>query len=187
MKHNEQAQPDAVMGASLGLDLAIGEEVQAARFTFQFECHNAEGELLWTEEGLNVVTTVGKDFTLDTLFSGSAYTAAWFFLLIDNASFTAVSASDTMASHAGWIEFTGYSQATRQSPTWGASSGGVKATTVGAIFTINATGTLKGAGTTTNSTKGGTTGTLYNAFAFASTQPVVSTNTITVTASMTQT
>ncbi len=185
----DESKPNDLMGLSVGLDApAMGESVQAARFTFKFECHDANGALLWTEEGKNVVCTVGKDFTLDTLFSGSAYTAAWFFLLIDNTSYTAVSASDTMASHAGWIEFTGYSQSTRQAPTWGASSGGVKSTTVGAVFTNNvASGTLKGCGTTTNSTKGGTTGTLYNAFAFVTTQPVATGNTITVTATMTQT
>jgi hypothetical protein len=149
------------------------------------QCHRADGALLWEVVRPNLVTTVGKDFLQDTLFTGSGYTASWFFGLIDNTGFSAVSPADTMASHAGWSEFTGYSQATRQAPTWGSSSGGVKATTVGAVYTINTSGNIKGAFTVNNSTKGGSAGTLFNAFAFGSAQPVANTNQVTITATMT--
>ena len=159
---------------------------QAPRMLFRAVNHRADGKLLWdTGPRPNIVTTVGKDFLQDTLFSGVAYSAAWFFGLIDQSSFTGVSAADTMATHAGWLEFVAYSQATRQAPTWGASASGVKTTTVGAVFTANASGNIRGAFTVNNSTKGGTTQTLWNAFAFVAPQPVAATNVITITASMT--
>ena len=72
------------------------------------------------------------------------------------------SAGDTMVTHGGWTENTGYAAATRPAPTWNAASSGSKATTATA-FSINASGTIGGAFMTTDNTKGGTAGILYSA------------------------
>lgn len=121
----------------------------------------------------NLVTTVGKNALLDNHLAGSAYTAAWYMLLIGITSYTGVAAGDTMASHAGWTESTVYSNATRPSVSWNAASGGSKASTT-TTFNINASDTIKGVGLTTVSTKGGTTGTLYSAGLFSGGDQAVS-------------
>jgi hypothetical protein len=121
----------------------------------------------WKEEVNNLVVTVGKNFLLDTLLSGGGYTAAWFLGLVDNASFSSYAAADTMASHAGWLESTAYSNANRPAATWGtAASAASKSTSAASVFSINATATIRGFFMTTSNTKGGTTGTLFNAVDF---------------------
>lgn len=139
----------------------------APRVSYHFKCFDENGEFVWEDTIPNLVVDVGSNFVLDTVFRGSGYTASWFLGLVSSVSFTAYAAADTMASHAGWTEFTGYSQANRVAATFG-SAAAAKALTASAasVFTINATGTVKGAFLTTNNTKSGTTGTLYSASNF---------------------
>ena len=72
-------------------------------------------------------------------------------------------AGDTMASHTPWVESTAYSQSARPGWTPGSiSAGSVDNSASQAVFTINANNTLIGGlFLCDNSTKGGTTGTLY--------------------------
>jgi hypothetical protein len=133
----------------------------------------------WTDTIDNLITTVGKNNMLDNHLAGSAYTAAWYMGLIDNASFTAVNIADTMASHAGWIESVAYSNATRIATAWSAASGGAKALSAALGFTINATATLNGGFINSVSTKSGTTGTLFSAGSFTGgTRAVISGDTV---------
>jgi hypothetical protein len=68
-----------------------------------------------------------------------------------------------MASHAGWTENVGYSNATRVAWTGGAVSGGsVDNSASPASFLISATGTIAGSFVVSNNVKGGTTGILYS-------------------------
>lgn len=119
------------------------------------------GRIIDTREVKNGVTTVGKNSMLDTFFRNVAPAAAWYHGLIDNASYSAVAATDTMASHAGWLEFTGYSQATR--PQWspGAAAAASLTNAVSMDFSITSAATLQGGFIVTNSTKSGTTGVLW--------------------------
>lgn len=143
------------------------ESVKAPWFQFEVECRDAEGNLVWSDIFRNTVTTVGKNDALDKYLAGSAYTAAWYIGLVDAAGFSAYAAGDTMASHAGWTEWTNYSEGTRQAATWGtAASSGSKTTSAASVFTMSGSGTLKGLFLVTNSTKGGTTGVLYSAGSF---------------------
>lgn len=121
----------------------------------------------------NVVTTVGKNKLLDEGLAGSNYTATWYVGLIDNGSWSAVNAADTMSSHAGWTENTGYSQSTRVAASWAAASSGSKALASAASFSITADDTIKGCFLTSNNTKGGTTGILYSAGLFTAGDKVV--------------
>lgn len=125
----------------------------------------------WTVVEKNTVTTVGKNDLLTQYFKGSSYTAAWYCGLISSTSYSAISAADTMSSHAGWLEAGAanaptYSQSTRVALTFGTASAGSLATSSASSFTFTGSGTIKGMFGTTVSTKDGTTGILYNAVLF---------------------
>jgi len=135
--------------------------------------------LLHEEYAPNVVTDVGANDLLDKYFAGSSYTAAFFVGLISSVSFSAVAAANTMSSHSGWTEAgptnaPNYSAGTRPSLTMGtAASSRSKVASAAASFTFSGGGTIKGMFTTTNSTKDGTTGILYNAVLFTGGDRVV--------------
>jgi hypothetical protein len=91
-----------------------------------------------------------------------------------------------MSSHAGWTENTDYSQSVRQTLTLGtASAGSIDNTASKATYSINATATIAGAFITSDSTKSGTTGTLYGVVDFASSRAVISGDTLEVTVTLT--
>jgi len=135
--------------------------------TYHVTCHGPDGKIKWEDDIKNLVTTAGKNLSLDTILAGSAYTAAWYVGLVSSVSYTAIAAADTMASHAGWTEDVSYSNSTRVAPTFSAASAGSKATSAAAAFTINATATIKGCFMNSVSTKSGTTGTLLSAGLFS--------------------
>lgn len=142
----------------------------------------------WIEVKENTVTTGGKNDLLDKYFAGSSYTAAWFCGLISSVSYTAISAADTMASHAGWTEAgatnaPNYSSGTRVALAFSSASAGSKATSSASSFTFSGSGTIKGMFGASNSTKDGTTGILYNAVLFTGgDRAVVSTDVVNVSA-----
>src|SRR3989304_468897 len=95
-------------------------------------------------------------------------------------------AGDIMSSHAGWVEVTDYSEATREVLTLGAVSGqSVNNSASKASFTINATVTVGGAFITTVSTKGGTTGILYGGGAFSQDRNLILNDILNVTVTLT--
>jgi hypothetical protein len=155
--------------------------------TYRFEAHDKDGNLLWVEEVHNLVTTEGKNDVLSKYFKGSSYTAAWY-VGITGATPT-FAAGDVMNSHSGWTEVVAYSESVRQTLTLGTpSSGSVDNSASKATFTINADGTAIGGGfITSNSTKSGTTGTLYGGAAFSGGNKTLgNTDTLTVTVTLTQ-
>lgn len=120
-------------------------------------------------------------------FTGSAYTAAWYIGLYGAGASNTPAAADTMSSHAGWTEVVAYSQATRPACTFGTPTTADPSVATNsaspATYTINGTTTVGGAFLTSNSTKSGTTGTLFSASDFSSPgdRSVVSGDTLTVT------
>lgn len=143
-------------------------------------------QTVWEEpEFHNVVTTVGKNLALDTYLAGSAYTVTGPYMgLIEEGSYSAVAAADTMASHAGWLEATSYT-APRKTCAWSAASAGAKALSSALTFSMTAADTIKGCfivyGTGAVSTVSNTAGTLYSAGLFTGgDQPVVNGNTLNV-------
>jgi len=165
MSSSERIQALDVGGANVGRDVAMHEDA-LLRGEYRVTCVGADGAPKWTDTIHNLVTTVGKNDLLDKYLAGSAYTAAWYLGLIDSGSYSGVAAGDTSASHSGWTESTAYSNGTRPAPSWGAASGGSKASTATG-FSINASATIKGAFLIGNSTKGGTTGVLYSCGLFS--------------------
>jgi hypothetical protein len=92
----------------------------------------------------------------------------WYFGLIDNAGFSALSVNDTIASHAGWTENQAYAEAVRQTWTPGAVAGQAIANPTPATFTINAPAVIQGLFLASNNVKGGTTGQLWATGLFGS-------------------
>lgn len=139
--------------------------------------HWRDDVLLGVYEFKNLVVNAAKNNLLDVYFNSGIQTAtaSWFMGLISNAGFTAIAAGDTMASHAGWIEFTAYSETTRQLWTQGAASGQAITNSSPAVYNINGSGNVYGLFICTSSTKGGTSGILFSAAPFtAGVVPVTS-------------
>lgn len=138
---------------------------------FTVECRDKDGNLKWVSKTQNLVVNVGLADMNTRYFKGSSYTAAWFLGLYGPASTNNPAATDTMASHAGWTEVTAYSNATRPAVTFGnattADPSLIANSASPAAFTINASANVGGAFLTTDSTKAGTSGTLFSAADFA--------------------
>lgn len=152
----------------------LGEMMQA-RGIFRATLTRA-GEVIWTDEFENTVVTVGKNLALDTFLAGAAYTVTGPFMgLISSVSFSAISAADTMASHAGWTEAGNANAPTytapRKTAAWSAASGGSKSLSAALSFAITGTGTVKGAflvyGSGAVSTIDNTSGVLFSAGLFS--------------------
>lgn len=184
MSESELLGAAAELEAHLAARIALGEHAQMrGRWTVQ--CHR-KGELLWEDVIENLVVNAGLNHALDATLSAGTQITTWYLGLM-SASPTAA-AADTMSSHGGWTEVTAYDEANRQ--TW--SDGGVSGQSVSnsgspAVFTISTNGTdIGGCFLTSNNTKGGTTGTLYAAGAFAAgNKSLDDGDTLTVTATFT--
>lgn len=162
---------------------AVSAEGVGMKTRYEVECIGPDGELKWRDSFDNLVVNAGLNDLLDKYFKGSAYTAAHYVGLKLAGS---VVAGDTMASHAGWAESSAYSNATRPALTLGAvASQSVDNSASKASFNINATATIAGCFTATDSTKGGTTGILYGAGDFAAAKAVSNGDTLNVTVTLT--
>lgn len=179
---HQVASATAGVHASAGLitnpDLA--EEVRAPRFVYEVECLGADGEVKWTERFENLVTTVGKNDTIDKYFKGSAYTAAWYLGLKGTGT---AAVGDTLASHGGWSEVNPYS-GNRPAITFGTTSAGSNTATA-VSYSITGTATVAGAFIASANT--GTSGILYSAGDFAVSRSVVNGDALNVTVTVTQT
>lgn len=181
IKNTEAALSQAMAGAAIGRNVANFEAARAEGH-YHVECRGPDGELKWSEEIENLVTTAGKNDALDKYLSGSGYTAAWYLGLISSTGYgVGPAAADTAASHAGWTEDQNYSQGTRPAAAWASAAAGAKALSSAAAYTMNAAATIKGCFLIANSTKGGTSGILYSAGLFSGgDKPVQSGDTLSV-------
>lgn len=143
------------------------------------------GRLLWRDGFTNTVVDVGLNDVLDKYLKGSGYTAAFYVGLTDGTP--TVAAGDTMASHAGWVEVTDYSEGTRPALTLGTvAAKSVNNSASKAVFTVNQDNTvIGGAFVTTVNTKGGGTGTLYGAGAFSQDRTLQNGDVLNVTITLT--
>lgn len=98
----------------------------------------------------NGITNLAKNEIMDVYFDHATQrSSSWYSSLINNAGYTGIASGDTIASHAGWTEFTGYADAsagtTNRIP-WGqgASSGQSKTNASAMIFNFNTTGVVGG-------------------------------------------
>ena len=90
--------------ASLATSRGLGESVGAGG-VYTVVCHDAGGNLKWTDSFHNLVVNQGLQDMNTKYFLGSAYTATWFLGLVTGpGSGTTFAAADTLATHAGWTE-----------------------------------------------------------------------------------
>lgn len=186
---NDKLNPVAEVSAQLAGRSGVSEQM-LARGVFTAICRDKDGNEKWRDEFPNTVATVGKNLSLDTILAGAAYTVTGpFMFLISSVSFSAISAGDTMASHAGWTE-AGVTNAPtytvpRKTAVFSAAAAGAKALSAGLVFTFTGTGTVKGAGivfgTGAVSTVDNTSGTLLSAGLFTGgDRAVLATDTLTI-------
>jgi hypothetical protein len=154
---------------------------------YRIECIDKDGNVKWVAEEHNLVVNVGLAYMAGSALTSVTPITSWFLGLYGAAASNTPAAADTMSSHAGWTEVVPYSNATRPACTF------VTATTADpsvatnsaspATFNINASSTVGGAFLVSNSTKSGSTGTLFSASDFSAPgdRPVVSGDTINVT------
>lgn len=182
MKDVSSAQDRMKAAGSAPASLPSGEASAMGKWRAEFR--DPEGNLLHTEEWENLIVNAGLNQLLD---GGLAGAGPWYIGLTDGTP--TVAAGDTLASHVGWAEVSGYDEAGRQVWTPGAVSGqAVNNNASAAVFTItNNSTTIGGAFLADNATKGGTTGLLFAAGAFDQGDVTLSAgSTITVTAEFTQ-
>ncbi len=189
---NSEFQP----GQTVGLDVIRGKasgmanEMQRQfldrlllKGKFSVEHRNANGELVGVYDFNNDITNEGKNTLFEIMFHDGTQiaSASWFIGLISSSGYSALAAGDTMASHSGWTEATGYTQSTRVA--WGPGAAASQSITNAspATFDINATATIKGIFVTSNSTKSGTTGKLWATALFTADVPVTSGDQLRVT------
>ena len=183
---NEKVKSQDTAASSLTAGSSAADSA-SAKGVYKIQCHDAQGNLKWEDEAPNLVVNVGLQDMNAKYFTGSAYTAAWYIGLYGSGATNSPAAGDTMSSHAGWTEVTAYSQATRPACTFGTPTTANPSVATNsaspASFSINGTTTVGGAFLTSNSTKSGTTGTLYSAADFSSPgdRAVVSGDTLSVT------
>ena len=142
-------------------------------------CLDVDGNVKWTEEKKNLITTEGLNHILDTQFHAGTQNTTWYIGLKGSGT---PAAGDTMASHASWAELTDYS-GDRKEWTEGAASAGSMTNATSVDFSITGTATIAGAFLNTAAT--GTAGTLYGVVDFASARSVISGDTLQVTVTVT--
>lgn len=160
------------------------DEGMLVKGRYTIECRDADGNLKWSDEFNNLVTTVGKNAMLDQYLAGSAWSTGTVYMGLKGTGSAA--AGDTMASHAGWSELniTATSGA-RLAMTFSAASSGSKVTSSAVSHSITAAGPTTVAGVFVvvggSATNANTTGTLFSAGDFSSSRSVVSGDSLNVT------
>jgi len=77
---------------------------------FTVTCFDTDGNLKWEDSFHNLVVNEGLQDLNNKYFKGVTYSAAWYLGLVTGpGSGTTYNAGDTLATHAGWTEYTDYS------------------------------------------------------------------------------
>lgn len=89
---------------------------------YHVQCLDKDGNLKWEDSMHNLVVNEGLQDMNTQYFKGATYTAAFYLGLVTGpGSSTSYAASDTLASHGGWTEYTDYS-GSRKLVTFGTAS-----------------------------------------------------------------
>ncbi len=148
---------------------------------FAVEHRDKHGVLKGVYDIPNGIVDEGLENLLDVHFHVATQITAWFIGIVDNSGFSAFADADVMSGHAGWNEFTTYTEATRVAWAEDVPASRAITNTTSADFSITGSGTLKGIFLVSNSTKSGTTGVLWATAAFASTVAVVNGDSLKIT------
>lgn len=154
--------------------LVCGSKPQAkarAGGVYKVQCVGADGHVKWEEEMHNLVVNAGLQNMVAAYLDGATQITTWYIGLITGpGSGTTIAAGDTLASHAGWTEFTNYT-GNRKTATFGTATTAdpsvINNTASPASFSISgAGGTVAGAFLASVDT--GTSGILFSASDFQS-------------------
>jgi len=181
--HKEKTNMGDICSASVQRGAGHHEGVEMHGF-YHVECHGLDGKLKWAEDIDNLVTTVGKNSTMDTILGNVAAGAVVMGL---KGTGTAV-VGDTQASHATWLEV-GLANAPtytapRKTPVFSAAAAGAKTTSSVVLFTMTGSGTVAGCFINIggSATIDNTSGVLFSAGDFsAGSKTVTSGDTLSVT------
>lgn len=136
------------------------------RWNFVFR--DPKGVIQHRELVSNTVVNAGRTYIASASLANGTKIGTWYVGLMGTTP--SINVLDTMASHAGWVEVTDYSEATRPSWVHGGTVTSFKVTNVlsKARFTSTLDGNvIGGAFLTSASDKGGATGTLVSGAAFS--------------------
>jgi len=159
------------------------EDTMSIQGHYTAVCYSVDGFVKWSDEIENLVTTVGKNATLDTILGNTAAGA----VVMGLKGVGTALVTDTQASHGTWLEVGLANLPTyagnRPTPSFSAASAGSKTTSSAVSFSITGTGTVAGCFINIggSATKDSTSGTLFSAGDFSSSKSVVSGDTIAVT------
>jgi hypothetical protein len=118
---NETAKPTDNISAGLLARTGFLEGTNAGG-VFHVQCFDEAGNLKWETSKHNLVVNEGLQSMNTQYFKGSSYTAAFFLGLVTGpGSGTTFAAADTLASHAGWTEYTDYT-GSRKAVTFGTAT-----------------------------------------------------------------
>jgi hypothetical protein len=182
---NEAAKPTDTVTSGLIAKTGAGENAGAGG-VYHVQCLDKDGNVKWETSMHNLVVNTGLQSMNTQFFTGASYTAAFFLGLVTGpGSGTTFAAGDTLASHAGWTEFTEYS-GSRKAVVFGtattASPSVISNSASPASFTISGAGGVV-AGAFLCTVSSGTSGVLFSAADFQSPgdRTVVSGDTLNVT------
>ena len=148
---------------------------------YHVEHLDKHGVLKGTYDLPNGIVDVGLTDLLDVHFNAGTPTTTWYLSLVDNSGFSAFADADTMGSHAGWNEFTTWSEATRVEWVEDAPAARSVTNSASSDFSITGTGTIKGIFLVSENTKSGTTGILWATAAFAANVSVINGDSLKIT------
>lgn len=182
--HTEKSVAQDTVSAGIAVRPRNAEGVGAGG-VYTVVCHDANGNLKWSDSFHNMVVNQGLQDMNSKYFSGSGYTAAWYLGLVTGpGSGNTYAAGDTLASHAGWTENTNYA-GNRKAATFGTATTAdpsvINNSGSPAVFTMNANAQTI-AGAFLCSVSSGTSGVLFSAGDFTGGDKFVdSGDTLTVT------
>lgn len=147
---------------------------------FEIECVGSDGAVKWVERGHNLIPTAGLNHILDVILHGTAQITTWYVGLKGTGT---PALTDTLASHATWLEINPYTGNRLEYVEAAASNGSTTNSANRAAFAITAALTVYGAFLC--SAASGTSGTLLAANDFSTARAVESGDTLNVTYTIT--
>jgi hypothetical protein len=118
---NDKAHSGDAAAAGLVAKTGFSTTAQAGG-VYHVQCLDKDGNLKWEDSMHNLVVNEGLQNMNTQYFKGSTYTAAFYLGLVTGpGSGTTYAAADTLASHAGWTEYTDYS-GSRKAVTFGTAT-----------------------------------------------------------------
>ncbi len=118
---NDKAKSTDSVSAGLVAKTGFSESAKAGG-VYHVQCFDKDGNLKWEDQMHNLVVNQGLQDMNTKYFAGSSYTGAFYLGLVTGpGSSTTYAAADTLASHAGWTEFTNYS-GSRKAVTFGTAT-----------------------------------------------------------------